>query len=232
VVRDLEGGKEIVIIDDDSNLLFSHKSMLSLTPIDKMMLLTAPVEGVSRDLILPYTWHSKFKSHRLYELTFKGLDTQCHSVSFRNSPASLSVPKYVFVDKGDFKNFQEQISGNVLVDTFETHRISSAISPVFQKRIVGDAIDQQLKCWKNPLTQRYTVSYYASNMRPPTHLEFKLGGMHYDASESNDNKHRFSFSEKSLEQEVPARQSRTFSWGLSRASTAVERPLSIATSGM
>lgn len=233
MVRNWQGGLEVFIVDEEGNLLLSHKSNQLLNIIISGASLISTVECGQQDIVFPYTWHSEFWDHQQpLEVTFKGTAVTCHTVFLNDSNSSTCIPKYILAKKGDLDEFQGQVSGKTLAGTFEVHRITSATSVVHKsvghkKKTAPDAKDEHLKCWKSERTQRYSISYFANNLvvnnkASPRFLEFPLASLNYYIGASNEAelKHRFNISEKAFE---PPKKSRTLSWALSsRSPTLVE----------
>jgi hypothetical protein len=80
-----------------------------------------------------------------------------------------AIPKYIFTKRQDFEDFQSELRGKHLEDTFEIRQILSALSSRN-----GEATDQHLKIWRDHVTQECSVSFYASAVPKPRHMEFNL----------------------------------------------------------
>lgn len=199
--QDSEVGRELIIRDQDNNLRFRHR-----------------IRRPSGEACYPYTWHSKWKSrHMDLEISFTGTAPDAHSISFKGAPATIAMPTYLFTESQDFRDFQSEVRGKKLEDTFEVRLISSANAAKN-----GEATDQHLKIWRDNLSQDCSISFYASAAPKPRHLEFPLNA--FDQVLRTDG--RLDLRLNFLAGMEPKR-ARTFSRPLSRPST--DRSISTAT---
>jgi hypothetical protein len=191
--QDCEGGRELVIRDQLDNLRFRHR-----------------IKTPCSETCYPYTWHSRWKNaHGPLEVDFTGTSADAHSISFKGAPPITAMPKYVFTEPQDFKDFQSEVRGKQLEDTFEMRKVSSAASSRN-----GEATDQHLKIWRDFLSQECSVSFYASAAPKPRHVEFPFNVFDQTAEPGGPFNLRLNF----LVAAEPKR-ARTFSKAFSRPST-------------
>ncbi len=79
------------------------------------------------------------------------------------------IPKYLFMRPDDFKDFQGEVHGKHLHDSFNVRQITSDSSSKNRK-----ATDQHLKIWKDRASQGCTISFYASAVPKVRDIEFPL----------------------------------------------------------
>ncbi len=141
-----------------------------------------------------------------------------HSVIFKGQPAPPGIPYYVFSNPKDFKEFQSEVRGKDLIDSFDVRQIRAGSSD--RK---GEATDQHLKIWRDRLTQEYSISYYASAIDIPTHVEFPFSMFNQEMCPKEG-------LETGLDFRLAAESKRKFSKAFSRSPTE-RTDSSIASSG-
>jgi hypothetical protein len=124
-------------------------------------------------------------------------------------PAISAMPKYIFSKVEDFEDFQSELRGKHLEATFEARQIMHASSSRN-----GEATDQHLKIWKNHSTHEFSISFYASAIPKPRHVEFPLAMFEQQTSSSGD----FEVSINFVRHEEP-KKARNFSKTFSRSPT-------------
>jgi hypothetical protein len=153
VGRDFIGGRELMIIDEAGNPRFTHRIKLPRS-----------------QPCYPFTWHRKLTSHDPLEVTFKGPAPDQHSIVFKTQAYGSGTPRYVFSTQSDYIGFQSQIRGKDLVcPPFNFRQIRAGTSTKH-----GEATDQHLKIWRDRVNQDYSISFYASAVEKPRHLEFPI----------------------------------------------------------
>jgi hypothetical protein len=170
----------------------------------------------------PYTWHRRWQEnhdHDALEVGFKGTTADAHSISFKGGPAISAIPKYIFNEPKDFRDFQSELRGKRLEDTFEVRQIMSASSSRN-----GEATDQHVKIWKDYVTKECSVSFYASAIPDPRHREFPLAMFEQELNKRGDVQLCLNFALG-----AEPKRARTFSKAFSRSPT--ETTLSTSTSG-
>jgi hypothetical protein len=173
-------------------------------------------------LCYPYTWHRRWQEkhdHDALEVSFIGTTAEAHSISFKGAPAISAIPKYIFNEPKDFRDFQSELRGKVLEDTFEVRQITSASSSRN-----GEATDQHLKIWKDYVTKECSVSFYASAIPHPCHKEFPLAMFEQELNKRGDVQLCLNFALG-----AEPKRGRTFSKAFSRSPT--ETTFSTSTSG-
>jgi hypothetical protein len=138
-------------------------------PTETRLILLA-VKRSRSEPCFPYTWHKRWqKDHNALEIGFKGTAPEAHSISFKGAPAISAMPKYIFAERKDFEDFQSELRGKHLEATFDVSQITCASS---SKN--GEATDQHLKIWRDFSSQEFSISFYASAIPKPRHMEFPL----------------------------------------------------------
>jgi hypothetical protein len=156
----------------------------------------------------PYTWHSKWEKHERLEVTFKGLPPDWHTVKFKGQTLGPGTPIYIFETKEDYEDFQGEVRGMELIDYFEFREIKPASSSS-----IGEATNQNLKIWREPASQEYSLSYYANAADKPRDLEFPFTMLNLEKSTNEDSVVELCFN-------VSGDSKRKASKSLGRSSTA------------
>ncbi|TAQ85276.1 hypothetical protein B7494_g6409 [Chlorociboria aeruginascens] len=215
--RDFEGGRELVIIDQDGNPRLSHKSKpfhppsMSVTPVSKITVKYSRTE--TNRCIYPYTWHSRWENDHLpFQVDFIGTTPDCHSVSFKGVAPLTAVPTYIFTREKDFLDFQSEVRGKNLEGTFEIRQICSALSRS------KDATDQHLKLWRDHVTQDFSLSYYASASPKSRHVEFPISMFEPQMKEKGKDKRDIEVT-LHFQGTVEPKRSSTFAKAFSRSPT-------------
>lgn len=178
------------------------------------------VKSSRKEPCFPYTWHRRWQNdHHGLEIGFKGTAPEAHSISFKGAPAISAIPKYIFTEPKDFEDFQSELRGKQLEATFEVRKITCASS---SKN--GEATDQHLKIWRDHSSQEFSISFYASAIPKPRHMEFPLAMFDQQTVVKGDDEICINF----IGHGEPKR-ARTFSKAFSRSPT--ERSTSSATTG-
>lgn len=168
------------------------------------------VKSPRNEPCFPYTWHRRWRNeHSALEIGFKGTAPELHSISINGAPAVSAIPKYIFAEIKDFEDFQSELRGKHLVDTFEVRQIMCASSSR-----IGEATDQHLKFWKDHNTHEFSISFYASAIPKPRHVEFPIAMFNQQTSSKGGFEICISF----IEHGEPKR-ARTFSKAFSRSPT-------------
>jgi hypothetical protein len=189
VGRDFMYGRELVIIGRNGDVKFSHRSKCLLLP--QALFEHAnydPVRLSQMQSCYPYTWHRDIKEHHPLEVTFKELDPERHSITTKGKTPVKSIPTYIFTNPEDYKEFQGHVRDKDLKHWFEVRRIACASS-----NRNGEATDQHLKIWRDRFTQVYSISFYASTIAKPRHLEFPISMLDRKISASEDWEVRLNF---------------------------------------
>jgi hypothetical protein len=168
------------------------------------------VKSTPNEPCFPYTWHRRWRNeHHALEIGFKGTSAEAHSISFKGAPATTAIPKYIFAEKNDFEDFQSELRGKYLEDTFEVRQIMCASSSRN-----GEATDQHLKLWKDHSTNEFSISFYASAIPKPRHMEFPLAMFEQQTNPKDDLEVCINFIGQ-----TEAKKARTFSKAFSRSPT-------------
>ena len=172
--------------------------------------LTIGTVKISRNqYCFPYTWHRRWQNdHNALEVGFKNTSPELHSVSFKGMQPINAIPKYIFTERQDFEDFQSELRGKRLEDTFEIRQILSASS---SKN--GEATDQHLKIWRDHVTQECSVSFYTSAAPKPRHVEFQLAMFEQHLGQKGDVEICMNF------MGAEPKRARTFSKAFSRSPT-------------
>lgn len=161
------------------------------------------------ELCYPYTWHRRWhRDHAALEIVFKGGPSETHWVSFKGETPINTIPKYIFTNEEDFRDFQGEVRGKHLEDTFDIRKITSAIS---SKN--GEATDQHLKIWRDHDSHECAISFYASAAANPRHVEVPIAKFDQDIVLKGATDIRLNFVT------IETKLSRTFSKPFSRPPT-------------
>jgi hypothetical protein len=102
------------------------------------------------------------------EVEFRGAAPEVHAIFINEKRTSDAVPKYIFKQRQDFIDFQSEVRGKKLEDSFDTRRISSKKFPSLE------ALDQHLKIWRDHVTGDCSISFYADFAAKQRDIEFPL----------------------------------------------------------
>lgn len=148
---------------------------MRISPLIISSLTCNSVQKPSRGPCFPYTPYNIWDKERTHtgdrrlvvDFHYKSTESVKHYISFNGNPIP-EAPKYIFTDRRDFENFQSEVCGKVLKDSFEVESIKSDSSGVSSLASYRD-----LKFWED-IDGRHIISFYINREHESRHVAFPL----------------------------------------------------------
>ena len=178
--RDIpEGGRELIVLDENEHALFKHTSKFIAVQLCDSLLFSLPTVKTSEgESCFPYTWSKNsykrspsLRNDHALEVGFEGTKPNAHTVLIGLQLEKNTVPKYVFVEREDFEDFQSEVRRKLFeyfIDLYDVRYENG--KPI--------AKDQRLTIWRDQLSKANTLSFYANKSKLPGFVEFPLSMFH------------------------------------------------------
>ena len=122
---------------------------------------------LNRQIVPIDTLAHPFTKHAAFEKPLEVSFLQEYTITYNRNPfPHREDPHYNFKSAEDRDQFQSRVRNKTLVQTFEVNAIATkALSNL------GGASDQHLKLWRDPDTNRHSLSFFSNKANHQSHLE-------------------------------------------------------------